>query len=183
MKEAVRAGFAAALALTLSAVAVAAAVHNTQKKRIRVRRGDVRRILGASELSQLDCVSAFLEVRGGLSAFQNQWITKGKANFPILKLTEANHLMVTEWLVREMKAANVRDHWASECIPVIAMGILIPSRRCVESYAALHHPDVQDRLLQHRENQFTSRTWSQWALKPVEVLTGASFTPILLRQS
>jgi hypothetical protein len=157
-------------------------VHKARRRQVRPRRGDVARILGASELSSLDCAAAYQLERGGLSGFQNRWISHGKAVFPILKLTEANLLMVTEWLVREMRAEHVRNNWASECIPVIAMGILVPSRRCVEAYAALHHPEVQERLRQHRDTQSGGRTWGQWAMLPVEVLTGTYAPPVLLRQ-
>jgi len=58
-----------------------------------------------------------------------QWIALGKAKFPMLEFTEANFQMVLSWLSREMADRDVRLSWINHSISIIAVGVLVPSRR------------------------------------------------------
>lgn len=110
-----------------------------------------------SEFSALDEIAAYQKIKGGLTRFQQEWVQKGKSKFPCLEFSEANWLMVLDWLSREMTEADVRTQWIMQCLPVIAAGIMVPSRAEIKARKMLKSIGTQRRV--NEMEQAKSLTW------------------------
>lgn len=107
-------------------------------------------IKGSEELTEGEITIGLL--RAGLNTpFRQYWYTKGKSEFPSLQFTEANTLMVQEWLRRAMKEDKIPDWIVAQQLPLLAANIITPNRSEVRAKQALKKPAVQRRVRAMRE--------------------------------
>lgn len=97
-----------------------------------------------------------------------------KAKWGLLKRTEANRLMVTGWLCKELKAHGMRPTHIVACLPMACNLTFVPTTADIESEAFMAIPEVQKRIacMQPWNRETRSNGWKNlWGLLPWGVTT------------